>query len=99
MLGSRIMVLSGRHEAQAAATVSAQLGDDLAWQITDVVEHVPVEVADRAIEAAGDARAGAIISIGGGSATGLAKAVARETGLPILAVATTYAGSGMTPIG
>jgi maleylacetate reductase len=97
-LGTRIMIISGRHEAQAAATVSAQLGDDLAWQIIDVVQHVPVEVADRAIEAARDARAGVILSIGGGSATGLAKAVARETGLPMLAVPTTYAGSEMTPI-
>src|SRR5437764_1154897 len=32
------------------------------------------------------------------SATGLAKAVALTTGLPIVAVPTTYAGSEMTPI-
>src|SRR5699024_6290971 len=39
-----------------------------------------------------------IISIGGGSATGLAKAVALETGLPIIAVPTTYAASEATPV-
>ena len=38
------------------------------------------------------------MAIGGGSATGLAKAVALETGLPVLAVPTTYAGSEMTSI-
>ena len=97
-LGSRIMIISGRQEADAAAAVSAQLGDDLAWRITEVVQHVPVEIAARAIEAAREARAGVVVSIGGGSATGLAKAVARDTGLPILAVPTTYAGSEMTPI-
>jgi maleylacetate reductase len=97
-LGTRIMIISGRHEVQAAAAVSAQLGDDLASQITDVVQHVPVQVADRAIEVARDARAGVILSIGGGSATGLAKAVARDIGLPIVAVPTTYAGSEMTSI-
>ena len=43
-------------------------------------------------------RSDLLVSIGGGSATGLAKAVARDTGLPILAVPTTYAGSEMTPI-
>ena len=59
---------------------------------------MPVEVAARAIAAARDARVGVLVSIGGGSATGLAKAVARDTGLPILAVPTTYAGSEMTPI-
>ncbi len=97
-LGTRVMIISGRHEADAAAGVIARLGDDLAWQIPEVVQHVPVEVAVRAIEAARDARVGVLVSIGGGSSTGLAKAVARDTGLPILAVPTTYAGSEMTAI-
>ena len=39
-----------------------------------------------------------LISIGGGSATGLAKAVALTTGLPIVAVPTTYAGSEATRV-
>lgn len=97
-LGSRLMIISGRHEADAAAAVRADLGDDLVARIPDVRQHVPVEVAARAIDAARDAEVGILISIGGGSATGLAKAVARDTGLPILAVPTTYAGSEMTPI-
>ena len=97
-LGSRVMIISGRHEADAAAAVSAELGDDLVARIPDVVQHVPVDVAARAIDAARDAEVGLLISIGGGSATGLAKVVARDTGLPILAVPTTYAGSEMTPI-
>lgn len=97
-LGSRVMIISGRHEADPAAAVSAGLGDDLVAQISDVVQHVPVDVAARAIDAARGAEVGLLISIGGGSATGLAKVVARDTGLPILAVPTTYAGSEMTPI-
>ena len=40
----------------------------------------------------------ALVSIGGGSATGLAKAVALTTGLPIVAVPTTYAGSEVTDV-
>jgi maleylacetate reductase len=97
-LGTRIMIISGRHEADAAKQVSAQLGDDLAWRIPEVAQHVPVDVAAGAIAAARDARAEVLVAIGGGSAIGLAKAVARDTGLPILAVPTTYAGSEMTPI-
>jgi maleylacetate reductase len=97
-LGKRIMIIAGRHEAEAAETVSEQLGDDLAWRISDIAQHVPVKIAERALQAAQGARVGVLVSIGGGSATGLAKAVARETGLPILAVPTTYAGSEMTPI-
>ena len=98
ILGSRIMIISGRHEADAAEAVRAELGDDVVARIPDVIQHVPVDIADRAIDAARDAEVGLLISIGGGSATGLAKVVARDTGLPILAVPTTYAASEMTPI-
>jgi alcohol dehydrogenase class IV len=38
------------------------------------------------------------VAIGGGSTTGLAKAIALTSGLPIVAIPTTYAGSEMTPI-
>ena len=60
--------------------------------------HVPVEVAQAAVSAARAKGADGLIAIGGGSTTGLAKAVALELNLPILAVPTTYAGSEMTPI-
>lgn len=40
----------------------------------------------------------ALVCVGGGSAIGTAKIVARKLGPPILAVPTTYAGSEMTPI-
>ena len=40
----------------------------------------------------------ALIAVGGGSAIGLAKIIARDTGLAILAVPTTYSGSEATPI-
>ncbi|GIF17566.1 alcohol dehydrogenase class IV [Actinoplanes tereljensis] len=63
---------------------------------TEVAMHVPVEVASRAREAAHDADV--LVSIGGGSTTGLAKAVALTTGLPIVAVPTTYAGSEATNV-
>src|SRR5439155_12835291 len=38
------------------------------------------------------------VTIGGGTTTGTGKAIALETGLPVVAVPTTYAGSEMTPI-
>ena len=60
--------------------------------------HVPVEVADRAREAAAQHNVDALVSVGGGSTTGLAKAIALTTGLPIVAVPTTYAGSEATPV-
>ena len=57
-----------------------------------------MEVAEAARNTAREKEADCLLSIGGGSTTGTAKAVALETGLPIVAVPTTYAGSEMTPI-
>lgn len=59
-------------------------------------EHVPVATAEAARAAA--VGADAVLCLGGGSTIGAAKAVALTTGLPILAVPTTYAGSEVTPI-
>ncbi len=60
--------------------------------------HVPREVVDSAVAWTRSVRADALVAVGGGSAIGVAKAVVLETGLPILAVSTTYSGSEMTSI-
>ena len=97
-LGRRALLIAGPHQDRAAYEVSARLGVDLVGRLRDVTEHVPVDLARDAIARARELRVGVLLSLGGGSATGLAKAVALETALPILAVPTTYAGSEMTPI-
>jgi alcohol dehydrogenase class IV len=60
--------------------------------------HVPIESAREAREEARRLKADCAVAIGGGSTTGLGKAIALDSGLPILAIPTTYAGSEMTPI-
>lgn len=95
---TRVVLIAGDPEAHWGDVVAGGLGDRLAARISDVVQHVPVAVAEAAAARAKDADADLLVSVGGGSATGLAKAVARELGTPILAVPTTYAGSEMTPI-
>lgn len=92
----RVMVIAGNSEARVADAVTAGLPVVLRW--TDVVQHVPVEVAERARTAASEAQVDLLVSIGGGSTTGLAKAVAMTTRLPIIAVPTTYAGSEATQV-
>ena len=87
-----------RTEDVAADAVGGQLGARLVGRLRDVAQHVPVELAADAATRAGELGAEVLIAVGGGLATGLAKAVALETGLPVLAVPTTYAGSEMTPI-
>ena len=60
--------------------------------------HTPVEVTETALAAALDQRADGLVAVGGGSTTGLGKALALRTDLPQIVVPTTYAGSEMTPI-
>jgi alcohol dehydrogenase class IV len=60
--------------------------------------HVPIETAREARAEAQRLGADCAVAIGGGSTTGLGKAIALESGLPIIAIPTTYAGSEVTPI-
>src|SRR3546814_19272956 len=60
--------------------------------------HTPVEVSDRAVAYADAIEADCLVAIGGGSTTGLGKAIALRTDLSQLVLLTTYAGSEATPI-
>ena len=94
----RVLVLAAPPEADLARELCAPLGANVVGIHTDVRPHVPIASAEAAREAAADHGADTLLSIGGGSTTGTAKAVALTTGLPIVAVPTTYAGSEATPV-
>ncbi len=74
------------------------LGARAASLHAEAVVHVPKAVAAAGLEAARAKNADGLVAVGGGAAIGLAKAIARDTGLKILAVPTTYSGSEATPI-
>ncbi|WP_069758641.1 maleylacetate reductase [Streptomyces sp. LUP47B] len=92
----RVMVVVGAHEVALAARITCDLPVVLVHH--EVVMHVPVAVAERARAVAAEHEADLIVSVGGGSTTGLAKAVALTSGLPVVAVPTTYAGSEATDV-
>ncbi|AZP22465.1 maleylacetate reductase [Streptomyces aquilus] len=93
---TKVMLIAAQTEAALAGRVAAGL--PVAVRHDEVVMHVPVDVAERARKAAVEGAVDALVCVGGGSTTGLAKAVALTTGLPIVAVPTTYAGSEATNV-
>ena len=95
---SRLLLIAGGAAESVARGLVAPLQDRIAGTFAGVRPHVPVEVADAARKQAAAVGADAVLSVGGGSATGTAKAVALTTGLPVIAVPTTYAGSEVTPV-
>lgn len=95
---TRVLAFAGEGEQEIAGRLLPALGDVVAEVFTGVRMHVPAEVAEAATSRARELGVDGLVSVGGGSTTGTAKIVARETGLPILAVPTTYAGSEVTPV-
>jgi maleylacetate reductase len=93
---SRVMLIAAEPEAELADTLTTGMTIALRW--SDVAQHVPVEAAERARAAASEHGIDLLVSVGGGSTTGMAKAIALTSGLPIVAVPTTYAGSEATNV-
>jgi alcohol dehydrogenase class IV len=92
--GRRVMVIADEETSAMAERISAGL--PVAVRHSEVAMHVPAPVADRARAVAAEHDVDLLVSVGGGSTTGLAKAIALTSGLPIVAVPTTYAGSEAT---
>ena len=99
MLGStRALVLCTPEQREQAQVIAERLKSRCVGVFDRAVMHVPIETAREAREQARALKADCAVAIGGGSTTGLGKAIALESSLPILAIPTTYAGSEMTPI-
>jgi maleylacetate reductase len=94
----RALVLCTPEQRASAEAVREIIGGRCAGVFDRAVMHVPIETAREARSMAKELGADCAIAIGGGSTTGLGKAIALESALPILAIPTTYAGSEMTPI-
>ena len=59
---------------------------------------VPIEAVEISCATAKNLKADCLISYGGGTAVGLAKATALELGIPIISIVTTYSGSETTSL-
>ncbi|MBX9457622.1 MAG: maleylacetate reductase [Rhizobium sp.] len=94
----RALVLSTPHQAADGAALAERLGALTIGTFAEATMHTPVEVTERAVARAAELGADCVISLGGGSTTGLGKAMAYRTDIPQIVVPTTYAGSEVTPI-
>ena len=96
--GKRALIISTLEQQNQAERVRGLLGDSAAAVFSGAAMHTPVEVTAIAMRIVEERQIDCLVSIGGGSTTGLSKAIAYRTGLPQIVIATTYAGSEMTPI-
>ena len=94
----RALVLSTPQQADAGHDLLHRLGRLGAGLFTEAAMHTPVEITERAMLVVGDLDADCTVALGGGSTTGLGKAIALRTDLPQIVIPTTYAGSEATPI-
>jgi alcohol dehydrogenase class IV len=95
---ARALIVSTAAEQAFAADAVRRLGPLAVGTFAEAVMHHPIEVVRAARARAAQLHADCYVTIGGGTTTGTGKAIALETGLPVIAVPTTYAGSEMTPI-
>ncbi|WP_281249392.1 iron-containing alcohol dehydrogenase [Lentzea xinjiangensis] len=94
-LGAHRVLLIARHGGDE---VAAALGPLLAARFTGAAMHTPVEVTERALTSLREHGADCVVSVGGGSSTGLSKALSVRAGVPQVVLPTTYAGSEVTPV-
>lgn len=94
----RALIVTTPGRARELPAVRAVLGDRAAGVCDLAARHVPLERVRAAVAEVDRTAPDAFVAVGGGSAIGLAKAIALERPRPIVAVPTTYSGSEMTSI-
>jgi alcohol dehydrogenase class IV len=92
----RVLLLSTPGRADMVQAVSQGLS--VAGLFDRAVMHTPISAVEEAREQAKAVKADCCVAVGGGSTIGFGKAIALTSGLPVVAVPTTYSGSEMTTI-
>ncbi len=96
--GSRALVLSTPEQKKTGERVVGVLGALAVALFPGAAMHTPVEVTEEALHIYREFGADCVVAVGGGSTTGLGKAIALRCDAPQLVIPTTYAGSEVTSI-
>jgi maleylacetate reductase len=94
----RALILSTPFQRADAQALAQRLGPLSAGVFAEAAMHTPVTVTEKAVAAFNASGADCVVALGGGSTIGLGKAIAWRNDAPQIVVATTYAGSEVTPI-
>lgn len=94
----RALLLSTPFQKADVEKLAEGLGARAAGVFSNAAMHTPVDVTEHATAVYAEARADCLVAFGGGSTIGLGKAIAYRNDAPQIVVATTYAGSEVTPI-
>ncbi len=89
------LTITTAHQSSSGSDLARAVGG-AHW--AGAVMHTPVKETDAAVAFFREREADGVISLGGGSSTGLGKAIAFRTDCPQLVIPTSYAGSEMTNI-
>ncbi len=91
----RPLIVTTAHQADSVRTLTNETGG---VAFAAAAMHTPLAVTERALAFAQSEACDGTIALGGGSSTGLGKAIAFRTNWPQLVIPTSYAGSEMTNI-
>ncbi len=95
---TRALVLTTPQQTDLGDLLAEKLGAVCVGQFNRATMHTPVDVTLDALDLFNAAEADGVVAIGGGSTTGLGKAIALRTDCQQLVLPTTYAGSEMTAL-
>jgi alcohol dehydrogenase class IV len=98
MHAERVLLIASTSAKAEADRIVTDVGDRVVARIDETQPHVPAAGVDLARGMAESNRADSVVTIGGGSTTGLGKAVVVTRQVGFMAIPTTYSGSEMTPI-
>lgn len=94
----RVLLVSTHSAKPIVDDVLHHLGSRVVATIPETRAHTPRQDVDRARAEARASKVDLVLTLGGGSATGIGKAIVLEHPAPLVAIPTTYAGSEVTSI-